>query len=177
MNHHRWPGGIPADEQEKYLDFVHEQLHELLTKYGPIAAISFNGLQRVKRLFPDWTPQDLYDQVHGSQPTTLVAFRQGHTGTEDFCTVNELLPSVPQSQRRHRKPMEIRQSLTPGGRGFNACEAGHHLKVEALLKKMGYAYQNGANLLVNTALMPDGSLDLEDITTLLDFGKQLPGNR
>lgn len=177
VNHHRWPGGIPADEQEKYLDFVHEQLHELLTKYGPIAAISFNGLQRVKRLFPEWSPQELYDQVHGSQPTTLVAFRQGHTGTEDFCTVNELLPSVPQSQRRHRKPMEIRQSLTPGGRGFNACEAGHHLKVEALLKKMGYAYQNGANLLVNTALMPDGSLDLEDITTLLDFGKQLPGNR
>ena len=42
---------------------------------------------------------------------------------------------------------------------------------------MGSAYQNGANLLVNTALMPDGSLDLEDITTLLDFGKQLPGNR
>ena len=70
-------------------------------------------------------------------------------------------------------PRPISQ-LTPGGRGFNAGEAGHHLKVEKLLEKMRYAYQHGANLLVNTALMPDGSLDLEDITTLLDFGKQLP---
>ena len=183
VNHHKWPGGIPAEAQQEYLEFVHSQLHELLTQYGPIAAISFNGLRRMKRLFPDWSPQDLYDLVHGTQPATLVAFRQGHTGTEDFYTVAEELPG-PQDDaatrghvvvaNRPRKPLEIRQSLTPGGRGFNAGEAGHHLKVEKLLEKMRYAYQHGANLLVNTALMPDGSLDLEDITTLLDFGKKLP---
>ena len=184
VNHHKWPGGIPAEAQKEYLDFVHEQLHELLTKYGPIAAISFNGLRRMKRLFPRWSPQDFYDQVHGTQPATLVAFRQGHTGTEDFYTVAEELPGSQEdavtrghvAANRPRKPLEIRQSLTPGGRGFNACEAGHHLRVEKLLEKMRYAYQHDANLLVNTALMPDGSLDLEDINTLLDFGKKLPGN-
>ena len=183
VNHHKWPGGIPAEAQQEYLEFVHSQLHELLTQYGPIAAISFNGLRRMKRLFPAWSPQDLYDLVHGTQPATLVAFRQGHTGTEDFYTVPETLPKADADAetRGHvvanhpRKPLEIRQSLTPGGRGFNACEAGHHLRVEALLERMRYAYQHDANLLVNTALMPDGSLDLEDINTLLDFGKQLPG--
>lgn len=180
VNHHKWPEGIPAASADAYLDQVQAQLHELLTQYGPVAAISFNGLRRVRRQFPGWSPQELYDLVHGLQPAVLVGFRQGHTGTEDFYTVAERLPNEADDEfirghaatNRPQKPLEIRLSLTPGGRGFNAGEAGRHLKADALRQSLRYARQAGASLLVNTALMPDGSLDLEDINTLLEFGKK-----
>ena len=180
INYHKWPKGIPATDVAAYFEFIHSQLHELLTQYGPIAMVSFNGLRRIRQQFPAWSPQDLYDLVHGLQPSVLVAFRQGHTGTEDYYTVSEKLPNATDDEltcgfvlaNSPKKPLEIRQSLTPGGRGFNAGEAGHHLKIDALRQCLRNARQAEANLLINTALMPDGSLDLEDINTLLEFGKK-----
>ena len=72
-----------------------------------------------------------------------------------------------------KRPVEIRTSLTPGGRGYNADAAGRHMRAPELWEAMRSANRARANLLVNTALMPDGSLDLEDINTLLEAGRRM----
>ncbi|MBP5300690.1 MAG: alpha-L-fucosidase [Victivallales bacterium] len=167
VNHHRWPNGIPATARAEYLEFVQGQIHELLVNYGPVAMLSFNGLKRMKRIFPDWSAQEFYDMARTLQPAILVAYREGHTGTEDFLSLplDAKVPPPPHGL------LELRQTMTPGGRGFNAGEAGNHLKINDLRNSAKFAAQQQAALLVNTALMPDGSLDLEDINTLLEFGK------
>jgi hypothetical protein len=40
-------------------------------------------------------------------------------------------------------------------------------------EQLRYAQRANSNLLVNTALMPDGSLDAEDINTLLEIGRRI----
>ncbi len=70
---------------QKYLDFMTGQITELLTSYGPVAAIWLDGIG--VPLTGDRTKfkcQELYDHIHKLQPQVLVAYKQGLLGTEDF---------------------------------------------------------------------------------------------
>ena len=71
------------------------------------------------------------------------------------------------------KTLEIRMSLTPNAWGYHAEAAGRHEREEAVWEQLRYAQRANSNLLVNTALMPDGSLDAEDINTLLEIGRRI----
>jgi len=164
------------DDWARFEDFIAGQLRELLTEYGPIAGLSLEGADSPMRdKF-----QDFYDYIHSLQPQTLVAFQQGCLGTEDFHSVHEKLPGENSSVEdkgcvldHPDKPVEIRLNLTPSGRAFDAQAAGKHRKFEELWEHLRTARQNQANLLLNTSLMPDGSLDLEDLNTLLAIGERL----
>ncbi len=182
VNHRRHPDGVPAtaEAHEEYQEHVKAQLHELLTNYGPIAAICFGGLKRIREQQPSFDLQDCYDYIISLQPNTLVSFRHGYNGAEDFFSVAERLPSIdaPAEEQgflylNRKRPVEIRTSLMPGGRGYNAEMAGRHMRAPQLWEAMRGANRAHANLLVNTALMPDGSLDLEDINTLLEAGQRM----
>lgn len=70
---------------QKYLDFMTAQITELLTNYGPIAAIWLDGI--AVPLSGDRTKfkcQELYDHIHRLQPQVLVSYKQGLLDTEDF---------------------------------------------------------------------------------------------
>jgi alpha-L-fucosidase len=83
-----------------YLDFMARQIEELLTQYGPIAAIWLDGIgvplhprDAEGREREDYDPrnepdpfrcQELYDFIHSLQPQVLVSYKQGYLGTEDF---------------------------------------------------------------------------------------------
>ena len=71
------------------------------------------------------------------------------------------------------KTLEIQMSLTPNAWGYHADAAGKHEREEAVWEQLRYAQRANSNLLVNTALMPDGSLDAEDINTLLEIGRRI----
>lgn len=182
VNLQRYPNGIPATKEahDEYAALVSAQLHELMNTYGPIAAICFGGIRRIHQQLPSFDVQDCYDLIHNLQPNTLVAYRQGFNGQEDFYSVPLVLPTADSPAidqgfvtKNRQKPLEIRMSLTPGQRGYSAEAAGKHMKLDALWEELRKAHRADANLLVNTALMPDGSLDLEDINTLLELGKRL----
>ncbi len=157
------------------------QLHELLTAYGPLAAIRFEGIESFReRTRGKINCQDLYDLVHDLQPQCMVAFEQGMLGSEDYFTVEQDIP-LPEAPAEIRgfiyedlsKPLELRISLTPGSLGYCAEQAGKHLRQDEVWQKFAHAGRHDANYLVNTALMPDGSLDLEDLQTLLAVGERI----
>ncbi|OHD62834.1 MAG: hypothetical protein A2096_14100, partial [Spirochaetes bacterium GWF1_41_5] len=67
-----------------YIDYVHEQIKELLTNYGPIAGIWLDLIVDYY-LAPDFYPvEDTYALVRKLQPQCMISFKQGATGTEDF---------------------------------------------------------------------------------------------
>lgn len=151
---------------QKYLDFVTAQVRELLTQYGPIAAIWLDGI--AVPLSGDQAKfkcQELYDLIHRLQPQVIFSYKQGLLGTEDF-----FAPEIKAVKRAGDKPMEICNTLQKGGWGYR--EAAKHLTTEEVLKQLETAQRDGANLLLNTGPLPDGSIHPTDAAVLREAGKR-----
>ena len=164
-----------------YLDFMSEQIRNLLTNYGPIAAIWLDGiavpLSGDKERFKC---QDLYDLVHSLQPQVLVSYKQGLLGTEDFFAPEHKVPTADDGERvlgelgsTKSKLVEICTTMTPGSWGYKREATGDHLTADDVWEKLRDAGESNANLLLNTGPLPDGSLDEEDVDTLLEVGERL----
>jgi alpha-L-fucosidase len=62
-------------------------LAELLTQYGPIAGLWFDGIGEAYRRPSAFEPAEVsrtYDLVRKLQPQCLISFKSGYTGEEDF---------------------------------------------------------------------------------------------
>jgi alpha-L-fucosidase len=71
------------------------------------------------------------------------------------------------------KPMEICTTLCPGSWGWLKAGRGRHFGPEQVWERLREARGRGYNLLLNTGLRPDGSLDPEDVETLRRVGGRL----
>jgi len=153
-----------------YLDFVTAQIGELLTNYGPIAGIWLDGIG--VPLLGDASAfkcQQLYDFIHGKQPQVLLSYKQGLIGTEDFVAPEH------KASEKGDKPGEICTTMTPKAWGYVAAAKGQHLGVDQVWEKLRDAGRAGCNLLLNTGLLPDGSIDPEDDAVLRAIGERIIG--
>ena len=162
-----------AHNLQIYLDFMQAQITELLTNYGPVAAIWLDGVavpnNGDKAKFKS---QELYDYIHSVQPQVLVSYKQGLLGTEDFQAPEH------QAVEQANKPMEICTTMCsgPGGKGVSwgyLAEGGHHKNEEEVWTALTAARESGCNLLLNTGPLPDGSLDEKDVPVLLAVGERI----
>lgn len=101
-----------ARTDDEHIEHNHTILIELLTKYGPIAGIWFDGIgdyhkepENYKRL------SETYALVRSLQPQCLVSFKEGAIGDEDFTTPEHFLfPSpVKWDTKERQKRWEIRR--------------------------------------------------------------------
>lgn len=168
---------------DQYLNYLRDQVRELLTHYGPIAAIWLDGIfvplmprdedgQVIEGYNPrrDGDPfklQELYDLIHGLQPATLVSYKQGYLRTEDFYAPEH------DGKSTDGKPLEICTTMTPGSWGFSHELVGKHIDADTLWGKLESAASADANLLINTGLSPDGSLVPGEVETLRQVGRRL----
>ena len=152
---------------DRYLDFMTRQVTELLTQYGPIAAIWLDGIavpaSGEKERFKC---QQLYDLVHSLQPQVLVSYKQGLLGTEDFYAPEH------KAVETGGKPGEI-CTTTHKGWGYVASEDGHHKSADELWPVLQSARERGFNLLLNTGPLPDGSLHPEDVKSFWALGERI----
>lgn len=166
---------------DRYLDFVTAQVTELLTGYGPVAAIWLDGIAvPASGDHERFRCAELYDHIRACQPQVLVSYKQGLLGSEDFFAPEHRVPDPGDDAGRqgqlatHRdKPVEICTTLTPGSWGYLAQATGSHKKADAVWEELRAAGRSGANLLLNTGPLPDGSLDAEDVETLKRVGERL----
>ncbi|MDO8544543.1 MAG: alpha-L-fucosidase [Opitutaceae bacterium] len=153
---------------ERYLEFMRAQISELLTNYGPIAAIWLDGiavpLSRKERL-AEWQLPELYAHIRSLQPQVLVSYKQGLTGGEDF-----LAPERKYNEKPDR-PLELCDTLQPHGWGYMKEDDGHHKTPEQVTAMLARAASLPANLLLNTGPLPDGSIHPEDLSTLRAAGE------
>ena len=85
-----------ARTDDEHIEHNHTVLTELLTKYGPIAGIWFDGIghyhnepENYKRL------SETYALVRSLQPQCLISFKEGAIGEEDFITPEHFLFPTP----------------------------------------------------------------------------------
>jgi alpha-L-fucosidase len=154
---------------QKYIQFIHNQIAELLTNYGPLAGIWLDGIavprSNLERL-PEFRCQELYDYIHNKQPQVLVSYKQGLLGTEDF-----FAPEHKALKDKTGKPMEICTTLQNGGWGY--VKNADHLTVDEVVVKLSEARKGPANLLLNTGPLGDGSIHPEDVKTLKEIGRRI----
>ena len=173
-----------------YIDFANNQIRELLTNYGAIAGIWFDpmtGYYARPDLFPI---EETYAMIRELQPQTLIAFKQGATGTEDFAAperdgkirydwVVKKFPNRPQSiavaknacEKNAGKHNEICDTLQRRKWGYFPPSNGKHLTPSEVMDRLAHAVSINCNLLLNTGPLPDGSISPDDVKTLRAVGK------
>lgn len=177
-----------ADFQH-YIAFVHAQLCELLTHYGPVAGVWFDPIMGYYAR-PDLFPiHETYALIRRLQPQALICFKQGATGAEDFAApecrgyslaqrCRELIgeAAAEAAQRawdaNKDKHNEICDTLQPGAWGYRRADDSHHRTPDDVLAMLDAAAAQNCNLLLNTGPLPDGSIHAEDATCLREVGRR-----
>ena len=158
-----------------YLDFMDAQLRELLTNYGEIGGIWFDG--EWDRYDADWRLEQTYSMIHELQPQALIGSN------------HHLLPHPGEDYQMFEKDL-------PGGNtaGFNTTEIGqlpletaetmnrswgYHLtdrnfkSTPDLIRYLVNAAGRNANFLLNVGPMPTGEIQPEFATRLREMGAWL----
>jgi alpha-L-fucosidase len=171
-----YTGRPESGDMNKYLDYMDAQLTELLTNYGDIAGIWFDGMWDKKDA--DWRLEQTYKLIHRLQPATLIGSNHHVTPYEgeDFQMFEKDLPGhnttgFSPEQTIGSLPKETCETINNSW-GFNLTDDKHKsLKdlVQYLVKAAGY----DANFLLNVGPMPDGRIQSEHQERLLQMGEWL----
>ncbi|MEO8334072.1 MAG: alpha-L-fucosidase [bacterium] len=156
-------GRPESGDWNRYLDFVDAQLTELLTRYGPIGGIWFDGMW--DKPTADWRLQRTYDLIHRLQPSALIVpnHHKAPLPGEDVQTFEQDLPGANTAGFNTKEigALPLETSLTMNGSwGFNITDR----KWKSTRELIGYlvrAAGNDANLLLNIGPRPDGTIQPE----------------
>lgn len=163
-------------EFSRYLDYMDAQLRELLTGYGPLGGIWFDGMW--DKPDADWRLQKTYSLIHELQPAALVGSNH-HLKPfpgEDFQMFEKDLPGHNTAGFNEKSevgelPLEMCETMNNAW-GFNLFDTRYKSTadlVRLLVKAAGY----DANLLLNVGPMPNGKIQPEFQARLREVGEWL----
>jgi alpha-L-fucosidase len=160
-----------------YLDnYMDGQLRELLTNYGAIAGIWFDGMW--DKPDADWHLAKTYALIHQLQPAALIIpnHHQAPKPGEDVQTFERDLPGqntagFNTNYVSDRLPLESCNTLNDSW-GFNIRDSKYKSAAE-LEEMVVRAAGNNSNLLLNIGPMPNGEIQREFATRLLAVGEWL----
>ena len=182
--------GRGSGSWEDYIAFMKIQLTELLTNYGDIGGIWFDGHwdqkewdgKKFGKLKVDWHYDEIYRLIHELQPKALIG-NNHHIGVingEDFQMFEKDLPGKnttgwgTASDQIGSVPLEVCETIN-GSWGFNLQDRKHKSDKELihyLIKAAGY----GSNMLLNVGPMPNGKIQPKHQNSLEAIGKWLSSN-
>ena len=167
--------GRPVDtDWDSYIDFMKKQLTELLTNYGEIGCIWFDGHWERKTV--DWHYNEIYSLIHELSPTTLIANNhhiQPIPG-EDIQTFERDLPGENKEGFSHgvkvsELPLESCATMA-GYWGFGLNDK-RFKSTKQIIDFLVKAAGKDGNLLLNVGPMPIGKIQPEFIETLKEVGE------
>ncbi|MCP4455244.1 MAG: alpha-L-fucosidase [Planctomycetes bacterium] len=159
-----------AHDLQIHVEFMKNQITELLTHYGPIGAIWLDGIgtpNSRKEKIHLFETQALYDHIHFLQPQVLVSYKQGLLGTEDSKAPERNFKGASEV------PLEICDTLQPHSWGCDRQDDQRHKTADQVMAMLKKAKGMGAKLLLNTGPRPDGSIHPDDVKTLKGVGRSL----
>ncbi len=173
----------PTNQQnwKQYQAFMNAQLTELLTGYGKIGAIWFDGVwDHDSDPTPfDWQLRPQYDLIHRLQPSCLVA-NNHHLppfGGEDVQIFERDLPGENKAGYSGENgisktlPLESCETMNRTW-GYNITDSIYKSPRQLVHLLVGAAGRN-ANLLLNVGPEPSGKLPEEAVSRLREIGKWL----
>ena len=160
-----------------YYKFMNGQLTELLTNYGEIGAIWFDGWwDHEKDSVPfDWQLREQYDLIHRLQPACLVGnnHHQSPFAGEDIQIFERDLPGENKAglsgQEVSRLPLETCETMN-GMWGYKLVDQDYK-STETLIRYLVSAAGKGANLLMNVGPQPNGEIPAVALQRLKEMGE------
>ena len=156
-----------------YYDFMKRQLTELLTGYGSVGAVWFDGVwDQDQNLDFDWKLRGLYDYIHAIRPACLVGNNHHLVPFEgeDIQIFERDLPGENTAglsgQEIGRLPLETCQTMN-GMWGYKITDLDYKSSKTLIHYLVRAAGRNG-NLLLNIGPQPDGKLPATAVERLRD---------
>jgi alpha-L-fucosidase len=181
-------GRTEKSNWDSYIRFMKAQLTELLTNYGTISGIWFDGYwdqldnDSDKNLKPkvNWHYDELYALIHTLQPQCMIC-NNHHLSPlpgEDYQAFEKDLPGKNTTgfggATVSPLPLETCETMNDSW-GFNITD--HNFKsVKTIIHYLIRAAGNNANFLLNIGPMPNGIVQQEFVDTLKKVGEWMQQN-
>lgn len=176
-------GRTEKSDWNSYINFMKAQLIELLTNYGPIAGIWFDGHwdqtehenRTDQSTYVDWHYPEIYELIHRLQPECLIA-NNHHLPPFEGESYQIFERDVPgenkgglSGQEVSKLPLETCQTIN-GSWGFDITDD-KYKSTKELLHLLIRTAGTGANLLLNVGPMPNGKIQTECVERLQQMGE------
>jgi alpha-L-fucosidase len=171
-----YTGRPESGNWNEYIEYMNAQLTELLTNYGDIGGIWFDGMW--DKPDANWQLDKTYALIHKLQPGALIGSNHHKSPFpgEDFMMYERDLPG--------ENTMGFNQTSVAVDIPIEMCETmnnswGYNIKdrefksIRQIIHTMVRAAGYGANFLLNNGPMPNGKMQKENIDTLMVIGKWL----
>ncbi|AIE85759.1 alpha-L-fucosidase [Fimbriimonas ginsengisoli] len=169
----------PADgaDMDRYVEYLHNEVRQLLTDYGPIGVMWFDGEWE-----STWTPKygkALYDLCRSIQPKIIVNNRvsPGRNGVEDatlkagdYGTPEQFIPATGLPGQDWETCMTMNDHW-----GYNAADK-NWKSSKTLIRNLVDIASKGGNYLLNIGPRSDGTFPPEAVSRLRDMGKWMRVN-
>ena len=161
----------------RYVAFMNEQLTELLTHYGPVGGIWFDGMW--DKPDADWHLAETYGLIHRLQPAALIVpnHHRAPLPGEDVQTFEQDLPGSNtagfNTSTIGALPLETSLTINKSW-GFNITDSSWKTTPE-LIHYLVRAAGSNANLLLNIGPRPDGTIQPQAAQRLREMGQWLQG--
>lgn len=179
----QYSGRTGNGNYESYLKFMKAQLTELLSNYGDITAIWFDGHwdqtneEGSKDLNSriNWKYDEIYSLIHQLQPRCMIGNNHHQTpfAGEDFQMFERDLPGENKSGLSFQKasnalPLETCETMNNSW-GFDLADK-NYKSAATIIRYLVNAAGRNANLLLNIGPMPNGDIQQEFKDTLQAVG-------
>jgi alpha-L-fucosidase len=166
----------------QYLAYQHAQLSELLTNYGKVGGIRFDGWwDRQDLPNADWRLEKTYQLIHQLQPAALIGnhHHQPPFPGEDFQMFEKDLPGENAAgysgqSKVGKLPLQTCETMNISW-GFNLKDNKYKSTKNLIhypVKAAGY----NSNFLLNIGPMPNGKVQPEFVSRLQEIGKWMDKN-
>lgn len=157
-----WRGEPARPEWVTYLDYMEVQLRELLTRYGEVAVVWFDGLGG--KFYDGLRFQKMVREL---QPTAVMNNRIGVPG--DFETPEQVIPRTPPA-----RPWETCMTINRTW-AYNRNDT-NYKSVTQLIRMLIEVASKGGNFLLNVGPTPEGTIQPEFEERLRGIGAWLKVN-
>jgi alpha-L-fucosidase len=185
-----WNGEPERPEWPLYLDYMKLQLTELLTRYGPVVLVWFDGLHHQEK----YSGIGFLNLIRQLQPATLVNDRIGLPG--DYQTPEQFIPDgIPTKEIKFNAvdtsiQRELKPNVVPRPEAFQLWETCMTINntwaynmhdrefksAKFLIRSLVEVASRGGNFLLNVGPQPDGVIQPEFQERLRAIGAWLSVN-
>lgn len=163
---------------DRYIDnFAKKQIQELLTGYGDVAVMWFDG--QWEHSSAEMHSDEIYETIRSLQPNALINDRLFHGPSQhhgDFGTPEQFVPATGMTDAAG-KPMlwEACATINTSSWGYNKYETEFKTSRD-LIRMLIEVVSKGGNLLLNVGPTPDGRIQDEFVTRLNAMGDWMKQN-
>ena len=165
---HRGPSYNPEEKPElweKFVQFTHDQVMELVTEYGRLDILWFDAGWVCRQNNQDIRIEELIEKARKVQPWLLSADRTCGGMAENYITPEQSIPAQPLNV-----PWE---SCVTMGNGFAYSYDDTFKSTRTLLRMLIDVCAKGGNLALNVAPQPDGRLPWPALKRMKEMGAWL----